>query len=256
MAGSAGDNGPAIAAQLNGPQSVAVDPTGRVYIGECGNTGNVGQPTSLRIRAVDQTGTIRTLASITGCPFALATDSSSNVYVSTAINSIFRISQAGTVTHIAGNGNPGGGYGGDGGQAINAQFNYINDIAVDNRSGTLYVADAGNFRLRAISPTGTVQTVAGTGVQGFSGDGGQANVAELNGPVGVTIDEAGNLYIADSGTGSYRIRMIAPTGVISTIGGNDSYDNQNGNGNGDGGRGHMCRRLRCCRTIVRRSEQD
>lgn len=228
VAGSAGDGGSATAAQLNVPISIAVDATGRVYIGECAVTGNPGSPQYNRIRVVDTNGVITTLASVLECAFALTTDSSSNVYAATALF-IFRVSQSGTVTQIAGDGNFGSG--GDGGPAVKAEFNGIYGIAVDNSSRTLYLVDGGNFRLRAISSAGIITTVAGTGVQGFSGDGGQAKLANMN-PTGVAIDGARNLYLADAG----RIRMIALTGVISTIGGNGLFTaSQIGAENGDGG---------------------
>ncbi len=108
------------------------------------------------------------------------------------------------------------------GWSLNAQFNVAAGLAIDNVSGTLYIADSGNNRVRAISPTGTIQTVAGTGVQGFSGDGGLGVAAELSGPTGVAVDAGGNVYIADSGNS--RIRMLSSSGLISTVAGNGTED--------------------------------
>ena len=108
------------------------------------------------------------------------------------------------------------GFGGDGGLAKDAQLNQPEGVAVD-ASGNLYIADTDNNRIRKISPNGVIVTIAGTGIAGFSGDGGLATDAQLNQPEGVAVDASGNLYIAD--TGNNRIRKISPDGVIITIAG-------------------------------------
>ena len=104
---------------------------------------------------------------------------------------------------------------GDGGPALAAQFSNIQGIAVD-RLGDLYIADTGNHRVRKVSG-GMVTTIAGTGVAGFSGDGGSALNAQLNFPYGLALDSAGNVYVADYG--NERVRRIAPDGTITTIAG-------------------------------------
>src|ERR1035441_6181393 len=104
---------------------------------------------------------------------------------------------------------------GDGGPALAAQFSNIQGVAVD-RLGNLYLADTANHRVRKVSG-GTVTTVAGTGVAGFSGDGGSALKAQLNLPYGLALDSAGNLYVAD--LGNQRVRRVASDGVITTIAG-------------------------------------
>src|ERR1039457_418255 len=104
---------------------------------------------------------------------------------------------------------------GDGGPALAAQFSSIKGIAVD-RLGNLYLADTDNHRIRKVS-AGIVTTIAGTGVAGFSGDGGSAVNAQLNFPYGLALDSAGNLYVADYG--NERVRRIAPDGTITTIAG-------------------------------------
>ncbi|CAB4598472.1 unannotated protein [freshwater metagenome] len=90
-------------------------------------------------------------------------------------------------------------------------------MAVD-AAGNLYIADSGNHRIRKVTPAGTISTFAGNGTAGFAGDGGPATNANLNGPNGVAVDAAGNLYIADSG--NHRIRKVTPAGTISTFAGN------------------------------------
>ena len=236
VVGSGGDGGPAISAQLLGAQAVTVDNSGRVYIGECYGTETTPTPNELRV--VDSGGTIEPFAPGFSCVLALAVDNANNLYVSgvylSGQRSIFKVSPSGSVTPIAGV--AASGYSGDGGPALNAQFNVAFGLAFDNKSGTLYVADNSNHRVRAISSTGIVRTVAGTGVPGFSGDGGLGIAAQLNYPTGVAVDAAGNVYIADSANA--RIRMLTPSGLISTVGGSgagDQMPSQYNPGNGDGG---------------------
>src|ERR1017187_9430384 len=104
---------------------------------------------------------------------------------------------------------------GDGGPALAAQFSNIQGIAID-RLGNLYLSDTGNHRIRKVS-NGIVTTIAGTGVAGFSGDGGSALIAQLNSPYGLALDSTGNLYLAD--LGNQRVRRITPDGVITTVAG-------------------------------------
>src|ERR1017187_7479737 len=104
---------------------------------------------------------------------------------------------------------------GDGGPALAAQFSNIQGIAVD-RLGNLYLSDTDHHRVRKVS-AGTVTTIAGTGVAGFSGDGGSALNAQLSFPYGLALDSAGNVYVAD--LGNQRVRRIGTDGVIATIAG-------------------------------------
>jgi uncharacterized protein (TIGR03437 family) len=116
---------------------------------------------------------------------------------------------------------------GDGGPATAAQISTIQGIAVD-RWGNLYLSDTGNHRVRKISTSGIITTLAGTGVAGFSGDGGPATAAQLNLPYGLAADLAGYIYVAD--LGNDRVRRIGPDGVIVTVAGNG-----NRGSSGDGG---------------------
>jgi uncharacterized protein (TIGR03437 family) len=108
---------------------------------------------------------------------------------------------------------------GDGGPALSAIFSQTEGIAVDGR-GNIFVADAANNRVRKIAPNGTISTVAGTGVNGFSGDGGLAASANLNQPYGLAVDAAGNLFIAD--LGNARVREVTLNGNIQTVAGGGS----------------------------------
>jgi trimeric autotransporter adhesin len=119
----------------------------------------------------------------------------------------------GIITTVAGNG--GLGFGGDGGPATDAEIASPSGLATD-AAGNLYIADNGNNRIRKVDVNGVITTVAGGGASGL-GDGGPATNAELVSPVGVALDAAGNLYIADSGNG--RIRKVDVNGVITTVAG-------------------------------------
>ena len=112
---------------------------------------------------------------------------------------------------VAGSPNPG-----DGGPALAAQIGTIQGIAID-RLGNIYLSDTDNHRVRKVSAAGIITTVAGTGSEGFSGDGGPAAGAQLNLPYGLAVDLIGNLYVAD--LGNNRVRRIAPDGTITTSAG-------------------------------------
>ena len=126
-------------------------------------------------------------------------------------------SQSNIVTTIAGNGTSG--FSGDGGSATLAMFNQPSRIAID-AAGNKYISDCANHRIRKINTSGIISTYAGNGTAGFSGDGGAAVAANLSAPVGIALDAAGNLYIADQN--NYRIRKVTPAGIISTVAGNGS----------------------------------
>lgn len=225
----AGDGGQAIAASLNGPRSVSVDTSGVVYIADTINH---------RIRKITRDGLIVSVAGSGNDPAAgdggpataanLLFPTSVFVYspdalyiADTANHRIRKIASNGTISTVAGDGFKGadglGRYGGDGGPATAASFSLPTAIKVD-ASGAIYVSDAANHRIRKISPTGTITTIAGSGVAGFTGDGAAATTARLSGPRGVFVDHDGNVFIAD--TSNHRIRRVTPGGIISTIAGN------------------------------------
>jgi YVTN family beta-propeller protein len=151
-------------------------------------------------------------------PFALARDSSGNIFIISAETSAaYRLDSKGQLTVVAGNGLQL--YLGDGGPATEASMNDLSAIAVDV-SGNLFLAQDGQSAIRRVdAKTGTITTVAGNGTDGFDGDGGPATEAELGNPQGVVVDAAGNILIAD--TSNNRIRRVnSVTGFISTIAGN------------------------------------
>jgi len=167
-----------------------------------------------------------------GPPFVgMAIDGAGNLYVSDSSSGIDRVrvvNSLGIINTYAG-GNPGDG--GDGGPAINAGLMTAAGLAVDSQ-GNLYIADTVGQRVRKVNTSGTISTVAGTGVAGHSGDGGPAINATLSVPVGVAVDAQGNLYITEAGNALYgpRVRKVDALGNISTVAGNG------GSGfSGDGG---------------------
>lgn len=220
--GSAGDGGPATAAQLFIPSDVALDASGNIYIAE--GRGN-------RVRKIDAKGTISTVAG-TGVegsegdggpateaqlnrPSVIALDAEGNIFVGEYGGyRVRKIDTAGTITTIAGIGTKGGA--GDGGPATAAQFNFISGLAVDG-SGNVYVSDMNEARIRKIAPEGTITTIAGTGPPGRSGDGGPARKAHIATPGGLALDLSGNLFLTEFWAS--RLRRIDPTGVITTIAG-------------------------------------
>jgi uncharacterized protein (TIGR03437 family) len=121
-----------------------------------------------------------------------------------------------TIGTVAGNGSTG--YSGDGGPAVKAQLNGPQGVAVD-AAGNLYIADTENNAIREVTPGGLIATVAGNGLAGYSGDGGQATSAQVGNPVGVAVDAAGDIFTVDA---SNRVRQVYPNGLIATIAGNGS----------------------------------
>jgi hypothetical protein len=208
--GFSGDEGPGTSARLNNPTGVAVDGGGNVFIADRENH---------RIRRVDAgTGIIKTVAG-TGAagfsgdgepatsaalhfPYGVAVDAGGNLFIADRENHRIRLVEAGTgiIKTVAGSGGTGkdkGGFSGDGEAATSAVLNRPMGMAVD-ADGNLFIADSGNHRIRRVDAvTRIIKTVAGDGVRGFSGDGGLATIATLNGPSGVAIDSGGNLLILD-----------------------------------------------------------
>jgi hypothetical protein len=156
-------------------------------------------------------------------PEAVTLDDSGNVVIADADNNVIRSIRAttGIITTVAGSGFEAGtgtgGFGGDGGPASAARFSYPSGVACD-LIGNMYIADQKNDRIRMVNATsGLISTIAGTGVPGFSGDGGPASSAKLNKPTRVYVDILMNLYIADAG--NHCIRKVDASGNISTVAG-------------------------------------
>ncbi len=230
--GFSGDGGPATSAQLFGPDGIAVDSAGNVFIADVGNG---------RIRKVTPDGVISTVAgkgietfSGDGGPATSArfynprvvVYAAGNMFIAdTNNNRVRKVSPGGIVSTVAGGGTKG--FGGDGGPATSAQLNNPLGLAVD-AAGNLFIADSFNNRIRKVTPDGVISTVAGNGTRGYYVDGGPAALAHLNQPSGLTVDNKGNLFIADSA--NQRVRKLTPDGIITTVAGNGIYGYS-----GDGG---------------------
>jgi hypothetical protein len=221
---------------------VAVDSAGNIFFTE------IFGPN--RVRKITPEGIVASVAGGTGTgssgdggsataaslynPYGVAVDSGGNIFIAdTGNNRIRKVTPQGIISTFAGTGVAG--FSGDGGPATSAAFDSPRGLAVDS-TGNLLIADVYNNRIRKVTPAGIITTVAGGA--GFSlttsGDGGAATSAYLSLPTAVATDSAGNLYIAE--TYNYRVRKVAPNGIISTIAGNGlSRSNSLQGFGGDGG---------------------
>ncbi len=222
--GYTGDGGQATTANLTNPTSVFADINGNVFFSD---------PNQYVIRKIASTGIITTIAGVgpggsgnmgdggqaTAArliyPQGVIADSTGNVYFADSDSPrIRKINTAGIISTIAGT--KVAGFSGDGGPATAAQLSGPNDLFMD-KNGNIYFTDVLNYRVRKINTSGIISTIAGTGISGFSGDGGPATAAQLGYSYYITIDKVGNLYIGDDSTA--RIRKVSATGIISTVAG-------------------------------------
>jgi sugar lactone lactonase YvrE len=233
--GYAGDGGPATAARMNEPRMMAFDPAGNMYVVDTFNH---------LIRRVDPGGTVTTVAGRFGgyvprrdqdckpdfsgegvpatqahlsCPHGVAADSAGNLYIADSSNDVIRkVDPAGVITTLAGKGGVWADAG-DGGPAAQARLADPKSVVFD-RQGNLLVADSGNDKIKRIDmATGVITTIAGTEKAGFSGDGGPAPRAQLNEPRTLAVGADGTIYFTEPK--SNRVRMIQPSGVITTFAG-------------------------------------
>lgn len=227
VAGSAstGDGGSAAAAELSSIQGIAADRFGNLYLSDTDNQ---------RIRKISSTGVITTLAG-TGTagfrgdggpasaaqlnlPYGVAVDLAGYVYVADLGNNrVRRISPDGIITTFAGTGQKGTSP--DGGAATDAALLSPRNVAVD-AAGDLFISEFEGHRIRKVTPDGHISTAAGTGVSGFSGDGGPATLAQLGFPAGLAVDRAGALYIADSQNN--RVRKVVAGSMTTAVGGSSA----------------------------------
>lgn len=211
-------------AAFNSPNDVAVDTAGNVYVADQFND---------RIRKIYSDGVVTTLAGSGSSsdtdgvgtaasfsdPEAVALDSAGNLYVADGFR-IRKITSNGDVSTLAGSSS---GYAD--GVTVQAKFYSPCGIAVD-KEANVYVADALNHRIRKISPTGVVTTLAGSGVKGYLD--GVGSVAAFNFPNDIAVDTAGNVYVADQY--NYRIRKISSGGMVTTLAGSGSPNHADGIG--------------------------
>jgi len=233
ISGFSGDNGPAASAMISYPNGMVVDAAGDIIIADGGNA---------RIRKVDPAGIITTIAGTgvfgdtgdggpailaeIGQAYGMTLDKTGNLYFTDVGNCVVRkIDTTGIITGVAGDFAAGCGYNGDGILATTAMLNFPRGIVVDP-NGNVYIGDTQNHRVRVVNTSGIINTFAGTGTSGFSGDGGLATLASVGNPRGLLYRQ-GTIYISNAG--SQRIRsVVISTNIINTyVGSFYGYDGDN-----------------------------
>lgn len=217
-----GDNGAATNAGINTPEGICLDTNGNLFIADT---------LDQRIRKVATNGTITTVAgngtagftsdggqatsSELNNPTSVTMDSSNNLYIAdSANNRIRKVSASGSISTVAGTGTAG--YSGDSGAGTSAKINNPLGVAFDATARNMFIVDEGNYRVRKMT-NNIITTVAGSGTNGYSGDGGLATNANLAFVQNVSVDKTGNLFIADAGND--LIRKAGTNGNISTVAG-------------------------------------
>ena len=206
-------DGPGTIAQFHYPFGVATDTSGNVYVADYNND---------KIRKITSDGVVSTVAGSTNgfangngataqfsSPHGVVADAAGNLYIADSGNYIIRkITPTGDVSTFAGYG---GGF--SDGTVDTAQFDLPIGLAID-AAGNMYIADANNYKIRKITPTGIVSTLAGS-THGFAD--GNGALAQFSGPYGVAVDASGNVYVADSSNN--KLRKITSSGEVSTLAG-------------------------------------
>lgn len=216
-------------AMFNEPRGLAIASDGRIYVADSQNGA---------IREIERSGKVSTVIENLDFPSDIVLDKNGDLIVTETLkHRVLKISQDGHLTVIAGGGyaeNDGFLVGGlKDGTGVNAQFNEPTGLAI-SPNGTVYVADTGNQRIRALPPSGNVTTIAGSGTEKIAETGylvggyedGPANKAKFNYPQGLALAADGTLYIAD--TLNHRIRKMTPNGEVETVAGSEDYGRQNG----------------------------
>jgi sugar lactone lactonase YvrE len=223
--GPGSTNGPALSATFHGPNSVAVDSKGNIYVADYLN---------YLIRKISRDGIVSTLAgsgmpgnsngngtaASFNLPRGIAVDANGNVYVADSFNNLIRkITPTGNVSTFAGSGIAGS----DNGLATQASFRGPAAITID-KAGYLYVCEPASFLVRKISPDGLVSNLAGTGSPGETN--GPALSATFDSPLSIAIDTAGNIYVSEFP--NELIRKISAAGIVSTLAGSGQKGDANG----------------------------
>jgi uncharacterized protein (TIGR03437 family) len=224
-AGSAGDGGPALLAQLNNPRAVAIDAQQNVYVADAG---------SHRIRKIDPSGNISTVLAGLEDPESVLTDSASNLWIAdAAAGTVLKVSATGVSSTVAVTPSPTALAFNPVGRLLIATGQSIAELKSDGSlatiadglghpsaiavtaAGQVLVADSAGQVIWTGTPDGTFHIIAGTSAAGFSGDGGPANQARLNAPSGLGVDNTGTIWIADSGNN--RIRTLTSSGSVGAV---------------------------------------
>jgi len=249
----------ATTAFINLAAGIDVDAAGNIYIADLGNN---------TIRKINTAGNITTIAgtpSVAGysgdggaataarlsAPMDVAVDAAGNVYIADQGNHCIRkVSTAGIISTLCGNGLIGLGAAGDGGPAVSAKLNLPHSLDVDG-AGNIYISDYGNNRIRMINTSGNINTIVGAvGLPyGYTGDGGPATAARIYYPEGLDVDNSGNLYFCD--WSNHAVRKVGTSGIINTIAGTGTSG-----ASGDGGLATLALLNRPMAVAVRASDGD
>ena len=222
--GNSGNGGPALAATFRNPNMTVADNTSSIYIADTSNNvirkyqlSTISLYAGTGIAGSTGDGGVATSAKLAE-PYGVAINSSNDLYITDTSNCVIRAvnSVSGIITKYAGSYTKG--FSGDGSLATSATLNYPRGLAFDPQNN-LYICDTGNKRIRRIDvTTGIISTIAGNGVEGFSGTSTSAFLAALSSPTGITTDLNGNLYIADTNNNCIRFVNVQ-TGNIATVAG-------------------------------------
>ncbi len=214
------ENGIGRHSSFSSPIGITIDAGGNLFVADAGNN---------LIRKIAPDSTVTTFATspsgfanLINNPTGVAVDNKGNVYIANYLsNNILISDNLGNINVFAGSGS----FGNSNGSLATASFYYPNSVAVDNKRNIIYVADGVNNLIREITPDGMVSTFAGSGRADIIANGKGTN-ASFNGPSGLAVDAAGNVYVAD--TNNNLIRKITPDGTVSTVAGNGHQGAHNG----------------------------